>query len=195
MILPPKMVSEVVICLYSSISNGHIYICELWKSTILPFTNLSNVQLIFIIPKGLFQLHGSISGWQDPAERTREMERPSQRLTYREKCLLLPHWSNWLARFHRLLLSHSTKFYILLFPSCVTFFKDFHACQLARTPASVFTLAWSKRSCKSEHLLNCNITHCEPGYTSLKFKATQGKWRPFCIQWCLMICLLGYQAF
>lgn len=40
--------------------------------------------------------------------------------------------------------SQYKKLYILVFPSCITFFKDFYACQLARTQTLVFTLMQPK---------------------------------------------------
>ena len=60
--------------------------------------------------------------------------------------------------------SQYKKLCILLFPSCVTFFKDFHTCQLAGTQALVFTLAQPKAPAGPSFLLLV-ITHGGPGNT------------------------------
>lgn len=84
------------------------------------------------LPVSWANLHGST-----PGSTAVEMECPFKACPERE-AFLIAH-TGPAGRFPTLI--QDRKLYVLLFPSCITFFKDFHPCQLAGTQVLVFTLA------------------------------------------------------
>lgn len=137
------------------------------------------------IPEGFFQLHGLISRWQCPSKWA------MQRLVHRERHLLL----TMLVIRAGLLLTQDKKLYILLFPSCITFFKDFHACQLAGTQALVLTLTQAKAPANPNFLLFVTSPTAAQETQSLKTQGLPSVRDERCILGEHEMCLSGYQTF
>lgn len=110
-------------------------------------------------PQGFFQFHGLISAWQHPWEVQWRWNVP---LRLVQKHFLLPTLVH--GRFPTLI---QDKLYVLLFPSCITFFKDFHPCQLAGTQVLVFTLAQPQTLQTQLPSVNSNITHWSRTHNAL----------------------------
>lgn len=71
--------------------------------------------------------------------------------------------------------SQYKKLYILVFPSCVTFFKDLYACQLARTQTLVFTLMQPKAPKNPRFLLFIISSMVAQETESLKIQDLSGE--------------------